>query len=164
MNMKRRTALALITAIPAAAQSAKNTAKGSRKKAAKRLTTLTPNSSQYYEAQVLSLFLAMMVSRKDNIGNINYWVDKFTKSTGVRDSTDNYFAYTTDNAFQHAYDLLVTQGQYKSLISFQQDYRKFSVEMVSYLKSPGGAGAGDPYPDICPFDENTSALLDALQP
>jgi hypothetical protein len=163
--MKRRTALALIATLPAAAEPAKKTAKGERKKAAKRLTALTLNSPQYYEAQVLSLFVAMMVSRKDNVGNVNYWVDKFAASKGVRDAKDDYFAYTSDGAFRHAFDLLVTKGQYKSLIAFQKEYRKFSVDMVSYLKSSvGGAAAGDPYPDICPFDENTTAILDALQP
>lgn len=154
--MKRRTALALIPAA-VSAQTANNSAK---KKIAKRVKAVAANSPEYYECQALSFFIALLVTGKNGS-----WVDVFQKSSGAWPSSDTYFGYTTKEAFAYAYTLLVTQKKYQSLLSFQSDFRKFSTDMVTYLSSLRGVTlTAGPYPDICPFEDDTKALLDALQP
>jgi hypothetical protein len=155
--MNRRTALALVAALPGiASASPKPNTKANRVRTMKVL----PNTPESDEGQFLALFLALLVSRTDNTGAIKYGVDTFRNSNGVVDPNDRYFSYTPAGAYAKAYDLLVKQGKYASLLQFQHDYRGFSVEMLNYLDS--AAAAAGPYPKVCPLDTNLINLLNQV--
>ena len=148
--MNRRTALALVAALPGIASASPKSNKSRHAKTKK----VDPSMPEFYEGQLLALFLALLVSKNYGASTPTYWVDSFRNSKGVRDDTDSYFTYTTDKAYAKAFDLLVAQGKYSSLLQFQKDYRGFSVEMMNYL-----AASDDPYPKICPLAINIENLL-----
>jgi hypothetical protein len=146
--MKRRTALGLLAGLPVAAADKKDGKTKSRK--------LVTNSTEYYEAQFLALFLALL--SKDMVAGTTK-LDKFLKSNGVRDALDVYFKFTTDEAFAAAYNILVTQGKFSTVIAFQDDFRNLSIQMVASLSGTTPDGL---YPKVCPTDTNMTALLGAL--
>jgi hypothetical protein len=143
--MKRRTALAVLTALPAVAAKKQTNWSNPRK--------LATNSIPYYEAQFLTLFLALL-SMNNGAANL----DVFLASGGKRPIT-GYFQYTTDQAFQQAYNLLVTQKMYPSVIAFQDDFRKMSKQVVAQLSGQAPDGI---YPKVCPTDENLGALVKSI--
>jgi hypothetical protein len=161
--MKRREVLKVAAILPAVAAAQSKTRVHTKKAA--RVKALG-SSNEANECQILALFLSMMISQQVAGGGktVTYWVDKFAQSMGNWGSLKNdpYFSYTTQEAYMAAYNLLVTQKKYPSLLAFQKDYRAFSYDMLSALSVVTAQSPADAYPDICPFQTNITALLDQV--
>jgi hypothetical protein len=146
--MKRRTALTVLASLPAVAANKQGTWSNPRK--------LDTNSTEYYEAQFLALFVALL--SKDNSTGATK-LDKFLSSGGNIDTTDVYFKYSTKEAFSATYQILKTQGLDQKVINFQNDFRDLSALVVTAMSK---GLLQSPYPKVCPTDFNMQAILKSL--